>query len=237
MVGVTGGEVERAIARIADAAQLAAVEIVRRQALAEVDRLVGIDVGFGWSATGGLGSVSGFGITTEATQLLERRREAFQPTVSRLLAAAAAGGGAVLDDRVFDGREMASQPLYQEMGACLASRRHMTVCLSLRGRVVGGLYLGRGGARARPFTDEDLALVRRLVPVLSLAEGAPSGDDGVAELTAREREVLGLFTVGATYAEVGRALGVSINTVRQHVRAMYEKLHVASKAEAVMRWR
>ncbi len=59
-------------------------------------------------------------------------------------------------------------------------------------------------------------------------------DDGVP-MTPREREVAELFAKGATYAEVGRALGVSVNTVRHHVRSLYDKLHVASKAELVAR--
>lgn len=52
-------------------------------------------------------------------------------------------------------------------------------------------------------------------------------------LTAREWEVLTLFTRGATYGDVACALGTTVNTVRQHVRNLYEKLHVSSKAEAV----
>jgi DNA-binding NarL/FixJ family response regulator len=54
-----------------------------------------------------------------------------------------------------------------------------------------------------------------------------------SELTVREREILELFAKGATYEEVGRMLGMSVNTVRHHVRGMYRKLHVSSKAEAV----
>lgn len=51
--------------------------------------------------------------------------------------------------------------------------------------------------------------------------------------TPRERELMDLFASGCTYAEVARILGISINTVRHHVRGLYEKLHVNSKVEAV----
>lgn len=54
------------------------------------------------------------------------------------------------------------------------------------------------------------------------------------ELTSRETELLQLFARGLTYKECGELLGISINTVRTHVRAIYEKLHAANKAEAVM---
>ena len=54
-----------------------------------------------------------------------------------------------------------------------------------------------------------------------------------SDLTEREREIIELFAKGATYDEVARMLTMSVNTVRHHVRAMYRKLHVCSKAEAV----
>ncbi len=52
-------------------------------------------------------------------------------------------------------------------------------------------------------------------------------------LTPREQEIIELFAKGATYDEVGSMLAMSVNTVRHHVRSMYKKLHVCSKAEAV----
>jgi DNA-binding NarL/FixJ family response regulator len=54
-------------------------------------------------------------------------------------------------------------------------------------------------------------------------------------LTDREREVLELFAAGATYAEVASALHIGVNTVRTHVRHVYEKLQVSTKTEAVLR--
>jgi DNA-binding NarL/FixJ family response regulator len=61
---------------------------------------------------------------------------------------------------------------------------------------------------------------------------SPTSPDA-ADLTGREREIIELFAKGATYDEVARMLSMSVNTVRHHVRAMYRKLHVCSKAEAV----
>jgi DNA-binding NarL/FixJ family response regulator len=53
-------------------------------------------------------------------------------------------------------------------------------------------------------------------------------------LTPREGELIQFFARGATYAEAASALGVTQNTVRQHVRRIYGKLRVGSKAEAVI---
>lgn len=51
-------------------------------------------------------------------------------------------------------------------------------------------------------------------------------------LTRRERDVLELLTRGASYPLIGKALHISLNTVQTHIRAIYRKLEVSSKAEA-----
>jgi DNA-binding CsgD family transcriptional regulator len=52
-------------------------------------------------------------------------------------------------------------------------------------------------------------------------------------LTSREAEFLGLLADGQTYAEIGRSMGISLNTVRCYVRAVYVKLGVETRAQAV----
>ena len=51
--------------------------------------------------------------------------------------------------------------------------------------------------------------------------------------TERELAVLQMLSRGLSYSESGTALGMSLDTVRTHVRSTYRKLHAASKAEAV----
>ena len=53
-------------------------------------------------------------------------------------------------------------------------------------------------------------------------------------LTPKEVEVVNLLASGARYADVASALDLSINTVRTHVRAIYAKLDVGSRTEAVL---
>ncbi len=54
-------------------------------------------------------------------------------------------------------------------------------------------------------------------------------------LSPREEEVLRLLAKGHRSKEIADELGVSVGTVNTHVRHIYEKLHVRSRAEAVAR--
>ena len=52
-------------------------------------------------------------------------------------------------------------------------------------------------------------------------------------LTPRESEILGLLVDGMNYNMVAEKLFISLDTVRNHIRHIYEKLHVHSKSQAV----
>lgn len=73
------------------------------------------------------------------------------------------------------------------------------------------------------------AIARKLVQFFSPRPASPE----VTALTDREREVLDGLSRGLMYKEIADELAVSINTVRAHVRRIYETLQVQSRAEAV----
>jgi two-component system NarL family response regulator len=52
------------------------------------------------------------------------------------------------------------------------------------------------------------------------------------DLTPREIEILKLLSKGPTNKEIGRALGISENTVKNHVNSIIEKLEVSDRTEA-----
>jgi LuxR family transcriptional regulator, maltose regulon positive regulatory protein len=56
-------------------------------------------------------------------------------------------------------------------------------------------------------------------------------------LTERELAVLRLLPTQLSTREIGRQLYVSVNTVRSHVQAVYRKLEVATRTEAIARSR
>jgi DNA-binding NarL/FixJ family response regulator len=52
-------------------------------------------------------------------------------------------------------------------------------------------------------------------------------------LSEREKEILSCLVKGMSYKLIADACFISIDTVRGHIRSIYEKLHVHSKGEAV----
>jgi len=51
-------------------------------------------------------------------------------------------------------------------------------------------------------------------------------------LTTREVEILKMLSKGPTNKEIAHALGISDNTVRNHVNSIIEKLEVSDRTEA-----
>jgi DNA-binding NarL/FixJ family response regulator len=81
-----------------------------------------------------------------------------------------------------------------------------------------------GGA---PMTPE----IARKVVTLFRRTPRPAADGG--DLTPHETRLLKLLAEGYSYQDAADRFGVSINTLRNHIRSIYDKLHVHSKSAAV----
>ncbi len=77
-------------------------------------------------------------------------------------------------------------------------------------------------------------IARKVLLSLQPVPAAP-GDETTA-LSPREREVLDGLAEGQAYKQIADKLGVSIHTVRNYIRRIYEKLHVCSRTEAVAKY-
>jgi len=69
--------------------------------------------------------------------------------------------------------------------------------------------------------------------VLKMFATIPSPAGSNFNLSDREKEVLQLLVDGNSYKMVAAEMDISIDTVRSHIRNIYDKLHVNSKSEAV----
>jgi DNA-binding NarL/FixJ family response regulator len=84
-----------------------------------------------------------------------------------------------------------------------------------------------GGA---PMTSE---IARRVVESF---RHRPKTRDEALRLTSREEEVLVLLSKGYSNKEIADRIGLSVDTVRSHLKHIYEKMHVRSRTEAVIRY-
>jgi len=84
-----------------------------------------------------------------------------------------------------------------------------------------------GGA---PMTSE---IARKIV--LTFQSPVPGAGDS-ATLSARELEILELLSKGQVSKEIADTLSISYHTVRVHTKHIYEKLHVRSRSEAVVKF-
>lgn len=83
---------------------------------------------------------------------------------------------------------------------------------------------------------QDLADILTLVhDAVPLPSGGAATQASVLTLSPREKEVLSLLAQGMSNPEIGRTLFISPVTVKVHVRHIFEKLGVRSRAEAAVR--
>jgi DNA-binding NarL/FixJ family response regulator len=80
-------------------------------------------------------------------------------------------------------------------------------------------------------------IAHRILAYFRISNPAARSDIGLAaatNLTNREIEVLRLLGKGLTSAEIAGILGFSQNTCATHIKAIYRKLNVSSRAEAAI---
>jgi pimeloyl-ACP methyl ester carboxylesterase/DNA-binding CsgD family transcriptional regulator len=62
----------------------------------------------------------------------------------------------------------------------------------------------------------------------------PSGEENMSDLTVREREILALVAGGSSNGEIAARLHISEKTVRNHLTAVFDKLGVNSRSQAIV---
>lgn len=95
---------------------------------------------------------------------------------------------------------------------------------SSREQIIAALLgLEQGGSPMSPF------IARRVIA--SFQQGPKA--EPLPKLTDREKEILSQVSKGLTYKEISEEMFISYETVKQHIKNIYHKLHVQNKVEAL----
>jgi DNA-binding CsgD family transcriptional regulator/pimeloyl-ACP methyl ester carboxylesterase len=182
----------------------------------------------------------GWGVGDSGRLVAESFRNATTPQVAR----AALSAFASTDLRPMLGEVRAeSLVLHRRDGQQVA----IEDSTALAAAIPGGRLLVLDGASATLFFDDPVgtaglvsafvrprlgAQVDRLAEPLGAAGPRISDVTPQAQLTAREREVLGLIAAGESNAEVAHRLSISIHTVERHAANIYRKIGARGRADA-----
>jgi DNA-binding CsgD family transcriptional regulator len=108
---------------------------------------------------------------------------------------------------------------------------------SREAEVVGYVRLGYTNAQIALATGRSVPAVRNLLARVFDKRGVRTRAqlvDGVLEtrgLTRREREIVEHLRTGLTNREIGEVLGISVNTVRNTLARLFEKVGVSTRSE------
>jgi two-component system response regulator DesR len=117
-----------------------------------------------------------------------------------------------------------------------ASPETRVLLISGAGQITGAAAraAGASGFVSKDSPAADVArAVRRVALGMTMFE--PESEESSAALSDREREVLNLIATGATNREIASRLFLSPYTIKEHTSAVYRKLDVRNRAEAVQR--
>ncbi|MES2773004.1 MAG: response regulator transcription factor [Bacteroidota bacterium] len=92
-------------------------------------------------------------------------------------------------------------------------------------KAIHDLY--KGGSPMSPF------IARKVID--SFQKPPINGEQSL--LSHREKEVLEFLAKGMTYKEIAMQLGVGAETIKKHLKNIYQKLHVQNKIEALNKFR
>jgi DNA-binding CsgD family transcriptional regulator len=132
----------------------------------------------------------------------------------------------------------------KEIGRPFRARALLVVHLVVRDAVRAVVMLVR--RREPAFSDDEVAMLKRLAPTLAVADKAQESLDAAPSavvpvrlactdqrLTARQQEIVEHVALGHTNDEIASALGVSPNTLRNHLARVFAKLGASNRADLV----
>jgi DNA-binding CsgD family transcriptional regulator len=203
--------------------------------LEKLQEVIGFDAGY-IAATWG-SAIEGRGAVLEHDEPMLKRN------LGRYLAEIAVEEVAQYTDRarlyqeIWSPERQAAMALFREV-LHPSGMKHMVVRVSVRYGNVAGFNLERRSAT--PFTMHDLRLVDVIAPFLHIVEVLTLGTEdearldafaGQHHLTRLQRDYVAMASRGLKNAEIAELMNVSVNTVRNTLAKVFEKVGVSTRAE------
>ncbi len=165
-----------------------------------------------------------------------------QPWVERCLSATNAAQALALAQRYQPHVALVDLFVGDESGAeiCETLRRASPVTRVLLISGVGGIsaraakLAGASGFISKDWAAQDVARAVRMVG-LGMTLFTPQSEQPTGLLSERERQILAQLATGATNREIAARLHLSPHTVKEHTSALYRKLDVRNRTQAVQR--
>jgi len=98
-----------------------------------------------------------------------------------------------------------------------------------RKRIIAGVSL----IRDTPFTELERSRLRAVLPLIELATRDLLPDSETQLLTAKEQEIVNMVREGASNKRIALKLGISLSTVKTHMRNIFAKTAVVNRTELV----
>jgi DNA-binding CsgD family transcriptional regulator len=205
--------------------------------LEQCGRAIGFDVGYharpAWSGPEPVIDAS-VGLSARRREQMIERGAVYTSELMPVKVAALKNGRGVAIDSVVLGIDQRERCAYFLEVMNPDHGKHALFALGLfRGAIQSVTMMGRTG---RAFTDSEVAIAQKIVPILGLAAAAASSLAGpavVSQLSKNEASLVDYVALGFTNREIALALGISPNTVRNRLSALYTKVGAANRAELI----
>jgi DNA-binding NarL/FixJ family response regulator len=120
-------------------------------------------------------------------------------------------------------------------GVRAGARGYLGGNVDASGLIEAARKLSSGGCAMEPSIVSDLfAYLSQAAEAVRKAVHVGDRGSPLSRLTPREREVLRLMAQGRANKEIGALLGISVGTVKTHLRHIFRKLQVSDRTGAVL---
>ncbi|MEO5916220.1 MAG: response regulator transcription factor [Luteolibacter sp.] len=119
-------------------------------------------------------------------------------------------------------------PIFESLAAGACGYLHKPIRADALVAAVREVHAG-----GSPMTSN---IARRVVQAFNKVPAVAPADKLPTELTPREHSILELLLEAYSYREIAERIGISVHTVNFHIRHIYEKLHVRSRGEIILKF-